>query len=133
MKHRRTLIARAVHAAVIAGTVTAGAGLTATAAFAQDEKLERVDEIIVTGSRLRRDRDFVEVSPVATVGMDEIQGLGFLTLEQTVNRMPQLRPDTTSSTNQYGGAAMSADLRGLGAVRTLVLVDGRRFIPAVNG
>ena len=49
---------------------------------------------------LRRDRDFVEVSPVATVGMDEIQGLGFLTMEQTVNRMPQLRPDTTASTNQ---------------------------------
>ena len=129
MNDRRNLIARAVHSAVIAGTVVAGAGFSAPAAFAQDEVLE---EVVVTGSRLRRDRDFVEVSPVATVGMDEIQGLGFLTMEQTVNRMPQLRPDTTASTNQYGGPAMSADLRGLGAVRTLVLVDGRRYIPAEN-
>ncbi len=33
--------------------------------------------------------------------------------------------------NQSGGTGvLSADLRGLGAVRTLVLVDGRRFIPA---
>ncbi len=129
MNHRQTLVSRAVHFAVLAGTATAAAGFTAPAAIAQEEALE---EVVVTGSRLRRDRDFVEVSPVATVGMDEIQGLGFLTMEQTVNRMPQLRPDTTASTNQYGGPAMSADLRGLGAVRTLVLVDGRRYIPAEN-
>jgi outer membrane receptor protein involved in Fe transport len=128
MNYRRTLIARAVHSAVIAGTLTAGAGLTATAAVAQDE--DSLEEIVVTGSRLRRDRDFVEVSPIATIDSAQIQDSGYLTLEQTVNRMPQLRPDTTSSTNQYGGAAMSADVRGLGAVRTLVLVDGRRFIPA---
>jgi outer membrane receptor protein involved in Fe transport len=114
---------------VIASTVTAGTGFTATVALAQEDALE---EIVVTGSRLRRDRDFVEVSPVATVGMDEIQGMGFLTMEQTLNRMPQLKADTTSSTNQYGGVAMSADLRGLGATRTLVLVDGRRYIPAEN-
>lgn len=129
MNHRRNLIARAVHSAVIAGTVAAGTGFPATSVLAQEEVLE---EVVVTGSRLRRDRDFVEVSPVATVGMDEIQNLGFLTMEQTVNRMPQLRPDTTASTNQYGGPAMSMDLRGLGAVRTLVLVDGRRYIPAEN-
>ena len=118
-----------MHSAVLASTVAVAAGFTAPAAVAQDEVLE---EVVVTGSRLRRDRDFVEVSPVATVGMDEIQGLGYLTMEQTVNRMPQLRPDTTASTNQYGGPAMTADLRGLGAERTLVLVDGRRYIPAEN-
>jgi len=129
MNHRRTLIARAVHCAVIASTVTAGVVITATTAIAQDEGLE---EIVVTGSHLRRERDFVEISPVATVAMDEIQGSGFLTLEQTLNRMPQLRGDATSSTNQWSGPAMTADLRGLGAVRTLVLVDGRRYIPAEN-
>lgn len=129
MNYRRSLMARAVHSALIAGTVTAGAGFTG-AAFAQQESA--LEEVVITGSRLRRDRDFVEVSPVATVDMEQIQGLGNLTLEQTVNRMPQLVPDTTSATNQYGGPAMSANLRGLGAVRTLVLVDGRRFIPAEN-
>ena len=131
MKHRLTPISRAVQCALIASTA-AGAGLTVTVANAQEADV--LEEIVVTGSRLRRDRDFVEISPVATVGMDEIQNSGFLTLEQTVNRMPQLRPETTSNSNQYGGAAMSADLRGLGRVRTLVLVDGRRYIPAeVNG
>ena len=129
MKHRRSLMARAVHGALIAGTVSAGTGFTGSALAQQESALE---EVVITGSRLRRDRDFIEVSPVATVDMEQIQGLGNLTLEQTLNRMPQLTPDTTSATNQYGGAAMSANLRGLGAVRTLVLVDGRRYIPAEN-
>ena len=127
MKHRLTPISRAVQCALIASTA-AGAGLTVTVANAQEADV--LEEVVVTGSRLRRDRDFVEISPVATVGMDEIHNSGFLTLEQTVNRMPQLRPESTSNSNQYGGAAMSADLRGLGRVRTLVLVDGRRYIPA---
>ena len=128
MKHRLTPISKAVQCALIASTA-AGAGLTVTVVNAQEEA-DVLEEVVVTGSRLRRDRDFVEISPVATVGMDEIHNSGFLTLEQTVNRMPQLRPESTSNSNQYGGAAMSADLRGLGRVRTLVLVDGRRYIPA---
>ena len=128
MNHRLTPISRAVQCALIA-SAAAGAGLTVTVANAQEEA-DILEEVVVTGSRLRRDRDFVEISPVATVGMDEIQNSGYLTLEQTVNRMPQLRPESTSNSNQYGGAAMSADLRGLGRVRTLVLVDGRRYIPA---
>ena len=127
MNHRLKPISQAVQCAVIA-SAAAGAGLTATVVNAEEAQI--VEEVIVTGSRLRRDRDFVEASPVATVSMDEILNSGYLTLEQTVNRMPQLKPDTTSSTNQYGGAAMSADLRGLGPSRTLVLVDGRRYIPA---
>jgi outer membrane receptor protein involved in Fe transport len=128
MNQHRSLMARAVHSALMASTVAAGAGF-AGVTVAQDDTLE---EVVITGSRLRRDRDFIEVSPVATIDSEQIQGLGNLTLEQTVNRMPQLRPDTNASTNQYGGPAMTADLRGLGAVRTLVLVDGRRYIPAEN-
>ena len=128
MNHRLTPISRAVQCALIA-SAAAGAGLTVTVANAQEEA-DILEEVVVTGSRLRRDRDFIEISPVATVGMDEIQNSGYLTLEQTVNRMPQLRPESTSNSNQYAGAAMSADLRGLGRVRTLVLVDGRRYIPA---
>lgn len=90
-----------------------------------------VEEIVVTGSRLRRDRDFVELSPVQTIGLEEIQASGNITLEETLNQYPQLVPSNTSVTNQSGGeGVLTSDLRGLGAVRTLVLVDGRRFIPA---
>jgi iron complex outermembrane recepter protein len=87
-------------------------------------------DIVVTGSRLIR-RDLVAPSPITTVGSETIQESGEVTLESTLNEFPQLAPDSTSTTNQSGGTGvLSVDLRSLGAVRTLVLVDGRRFIPA---
>ncbi|MFO0450669.1 MAG: TonB-dependent receptor domain-containing protein, partial [Pseudomonadota bacterium] len=99
-----------------AGTAAAGAGL---------------EEVVVTGSRLIRNRDFVAVSPVQSIDLAQIQDSGNVTLEDTLNKFPQLKPDNTGTTNQSGGTGvLSANLRGLGAVRTLVLVDGRRFVPA---
>jgi outer membrane receptor protein involved in Fe transport len=88
------------------------------------------DEIIVTGSRLIR-RDLVASSPITTLDAEQIQASGNVTLEDTLNEFPQIKPGNTGSTNQSGGAGiLTADLRGLGPVRTLVLVDGRRYIPA---
>ena len=98
MNHRLKPISQAVQCALIA-SAAAGAGLTATVANAEEPSI--VEEVIVTGSRLRRDRDFVEVSPVATIGMDEIQNLGYLTLEQTVNGCPsssRIPPPAPTST-----------------------------------
>ena len=100
------------------------------AAWAQDEPAASDDRIVVTGSRIVR-RDLVAPSPITTVDAEQIESSGYVTLEGVLNEYPQLAPDTTSSTNQSGGSGvLSADLRGLGAVRTLVLVDGRRFVPA---
>ncbi|MBT8099675.1 MAG: TonB-dependent receptor [Gammaproteobacteria bacterium] len=100
------------------------------AAQAQDDDDESVEEIVVTGSRLIR-QDYVAISPIATVDSDLIQNSGNPTLEETLNMYPQLNPDSTSSSNQSGGdGVLAPDLRGLGAVRTLLLVNGKRFIPA---
>ncbi|WP_169542477.1 TonB-dependent receptor plug domain-containing protein [Sphingomonas baiyangensis] len=96
---------------------------------AADPEPEQAEEITVTGSRLVR-RDLVATSPITTVGEELISDSGNVTLESTLNNFPQLTPDNTSTTNQSGGAGvLSVDLRSLGAVRTLVLVDGKRFIP----
>ncbi len=85
--------------------------------------------LVVTGSRLNR-RDLEASSPITTVGSEVLQAQGAVTLESSLNQFPQITPDTTSSTNQSGGSGvLSVDLRSLGAVRTLVLVDGRRYIP----
>ncbi len=88
------------------------------------------EDIVVTGSRLRR-RDLVSTSPITTVSSELLQDSGHITLEDTLNNFPQLAPDNTSTTNQSGGSGvLNVNLRSLGAVRTLVLVDGRRYIPA---
>ncbi len=98
---------------------------TATAATEASEA-----EIVITGSRLVR-RDLVATSPITTIDSAIIQDSGAVTLENVLNNFPQLAPDNTSTTNQSGGSGvLSVDLRSLGAVRTLVLVDGRRYIPA---
>lgn len=128
----RLSVRRAVRQALIAGCAVSTAVYLPVASAQQAEAgADTVEEIVVTGSRLRRARDLVAVSPVQTIGLEQIQSSGNVTLEDTLNEYPQLKPDNTSTTAQSGGTGvLSADLRGLGAVRTLVLVDGRRFVPA---
>ena len=111
-------------AIAIVGLIMPGAN----SAWAQEE--EAVEEIIVTGSRLVR-RDLDAPSPVVIVTDAAIRNSGNVTIEETLNEMPQLASDNTSSVNSGGGSGiLTADLRGLDAVRTLVLVNGRRFAPA---
>jgi outer membrane receptor protein involved in Fe transport len=87
-------------------------------------------EIVVTGSRLRRS-DLSAPSPTTVFGEQEIRLSGNVSLEKTLNEFPQLASGNTSTVNNGGGAGvLTANLRGLGATRTLVLVNGRRFIPA---
>ena len=134
MNMRSQVLRRAVSRALFTGLAVSAVGYGgAVSAQGQPgaDDATTIDEIRVTGSRLIRSRDFVEISPVQTIEFEELQSVGNLTLEETLNRFPQLAPDTTSSTNQSGGAGvLPANLRGLGAVRSLVLVDGRRFVPA---
>jgi len=97
-------------------------------ALAQEE--EAIEEVVVTGSRLVR-RDLNAASPVVVISDAQIRSAGNVTIEETLNEMPQLSSDNTSSVNSGGGSGiLTADLRGLDAVRTLVLVNGRRFAPA---
>ncbi len=119
----------AVRALLLASALSPVLLLQTGTAAAQDE--EAVEDVItVTGSRLAR-RDATAPSPVTTLDADQVITSGNVTIEDTLNQFPQVAPDTTSSTNQSGGAGvLSANLRGLGAVRTLVLVDGKRFTPA---
>ncbi|MFK7829562.1 MAG: TonB-dependent receptor plug domain-containing protein [Congregibacter sp.] len=95
--------------------------------LAQDEMIE---EVVVTGSRMVR-RDLEAPSPVVTLSAESVQYSGNVTIEETLNELPQLASDNTSSVNSGGGSGiLTADLRGLGPERTLVLVNGRRFTPA---
>jgi outer membrane receptor protein involved in Fe transport len=120
----------AVRRALLLSAVAVAAGQT-NLVSAQDTGAAPIDEVVVTGSRLVRSRDLVAASPVQTIDVGTLADSGSITLEETVNQFPQLNPDNTGTVNQSGGTGvLSADLRGLGAVRTLVLVNGRRYIPA---
>lgn len=112
-----------------------------TAAFAQQaapsstEVAETSDlqEIVVTGSHLRAS-GFTSPAPLTTIDDQTIVDRAPANVQEVLNEMPAFRP--AAQTSGASRAAVTAqgvqglpDLRGLGAVRTLTLVDGQRFVP----
>lgn len=91
------------------------------------ERVDESDVIIVTGSRIPRPNETSD-SPVQTARSQDFVITGVPGVEQTLNQLPQLVPGITNTSNNPGTGAATLDLRGLGSVRTLVLVNGRRWI-----
>jgi iron complex outermembrane recepter protein len=88
-----------------------------------------LEEVVVTGTRIAKP-DFEASAPTVSVNTEFLTNSGAVSLENKLNALPQLTPDvTTSSNNPSNGGFANLNLRGLGATRTLVLVDGRRAMP----
>lgn len=106
------------------------AAFAATSAYAQSEE---VQEVVVTGSRIAR-QDFVAASPIATVTGEQATANADVTLDTYLNTLPQVNPAGTTSSNNpsNNGGQSNINLRGLGANRNLVLVDGRRPMVSNN-
>jgi iron complex outermembrane recepter protein len=101
----------------------------ATSTLGQETELE---QIFVTGSRIARP-DFDSASPIVTVTQELFERTGSSTVETAINTLPQFVPGFTStSNNPANGGQANVQLRGLGSTSTLVLIDGKRLIPA-NG
>ena len=99
--------------------------------MAQDD--DQLEEITVTGSRIAK-RDAIAESPIFTVGQDEMEVSGYVTLDQYLNTLPQITPNISSqSNNPSSGGRAFIDLRGLGPSRNLVLIDGRRAVGQAAG
>ncbi len=84
------------------------------------------DEIIVTGSRLSQ-ANLSSSSPVLQVDSGEIDTRGVTRVEDLVNILPQAFASQTSDLANGATGTSSLNLRGLGSVRTLVLMDGKRL------
>lgn len=91
----------------------------ATSAAAEEPSV-----LIVTGSRIQR-RDFSSPSPIVTTSKEALQDSGNITLEATLNQLPQFTPSIGGG--QGTGGRVTLDLRGLGDNRNLILLDGRRL------
>lgn len=97
-------------------------------ASAQANSDEPGGEVVVTGSRLARP-DLTGTSPVIVVGAENIAlRAGSSNIENVLNDIPQVTATTSSTSNNPGGGVATVNLRGLGDQRTLVLVDGRRYM-----
>ncbi len=126
----RPILVRTTSAAVLATALFSGSAAFAQTTSAQSEdEASTGQEIIVTGSRIER-AGFDAPSPTTVIGDVELRQGQRPNLQQVLNDSPQFRPTTTPQVSVGNTSSGSApvDLRGLGAGRTLTLVNGRRFV-----
>jgi iron complex outermembrane receptor protein len=93
-----------------------------------------VEEVMVTGSRIVRD-GYQAPTPTTVIGAADIQTRAPANIADYINQLPSMGQatsprTTTNSAGTTGGGANLLNARGLGATRTLVLLDGRRVVSA---
>jgi iron complex outermembrane receptor protein len=119
-------VTRAVKLALFSGA--ASAAVTSTPVLAQETEAGELEQIVVTGSRIRR-VDAETASPVFTLDRTAIAETGVTTVGDLLQQIPSVSGAAINpQVNNGGGTGASAvELRGLGTQRTLVLLNGRRL------
>ena len=133
--NRSMLASGSLLAGLLAAAAPAGAQTLAqdqvrdsTESTDQTSPTPRDEEIVVTGSRIDRP-GFESPTPLLRVTADELSVASRPNIGAALADLPQFKAGQspqTSGTNAQAGR-FPVDLRGLGATRTLVLLDGRRF------
>ncbi|GAB4124402.1 MAG: hypothetical protein Kow00104_08870 [Rhodothalassiaceae bacterium] len=103
-----------------------------------------IEEVVVTGSRIRRN-PLASPQPILSLDAEEIEKTGQVSLGEFLQRLP-ISGSAINRTNNasgnlgfppdgggIGAGASEIDLRYLGSKRTLVLVDGKRWIKGTSG
>lgn len=134
-----TPLAQAIRIA-IAGAAGLSAALASSTSIAQ----EALDEVVITGSRIRQN-PLEERLPVLSVSADDYAASGATSIADFVQRLPiagsAINRTNNSSGNLgfppdgggIGAGAAEIDLRYLASKRVLVLVDGRRWVKGSSG
>ncbi len=125
-------------ALALSGATLANHAAAQQPAAADDQQPRSLEEITVTGSRIRRD-DFSSAQPTTVMENEYLQNLGVINLGQAMVGVPQNvnrnSPDANAGNNFFNGSTL-ANLRGLNpffGTRTLTLVDSRRHVPTNQG
>lgn len=120
--------------AILAVTVSQNASAQETPSTPSAEP-EKTDDIIVTGTRIRR-TDTTTAAPVTVIDKTAITDRGFISAAQALNQVTSNVPENPVSGgfgDAPGGGQQFPNLFGLGAGRTLTLVNGRRMVTSASG
>jgi len=140
---RRILLATTAAAIIPAQAWAHDAPADAVQAQAPDSETAKpgksdpsIPEIIVTGSRLTNP-NFTSPTPVQTLTTEQIQQRAPVQISDVINEMPAMRVSRSAAgsgrvADQQSGVQALTDLRGLGDVRTLTLVNGHRHVGTVS-
>jgi outer membrane receptor protein involved in Fe transport len=121
-------IRRALRALAIAGVASA-------ALMAEANAQAQPEEIVVTGSRLRRS-NATAPTPLAVESGESLRATGTVNISDLITQLPQVGVGTNNqnSTNSVRNAGINIlNLRSLGASRTLTLINGRRQVGGGQG
>jgi iron complex outermembrane receptor protein len=112
---------------------------TVTVQTASAQESEALEEVVVTGSRIRRD-PLNEAAAIMDISRDDINKSGSTNLGDALQNLPISGSAINSQFNVPGNSGFPQDgsgigagavelaIRNVGAKRTLVLVDGRRWV-----
>ncbi|WP_109125327.1 TonB-dependent receptor [Dyella sp. C11] len=132
--HRRRLLTLACLAAM-SGTAFAQQTLPGAATQADPKRASDLEAINVTGTRISN-INVISAVPTTVMTAEDIKSSGAVNVGDLLTTMPQLASTYTmgNSTRYIGTAGVQKmDLRNLGSARSLVLVNGRRFVGASAG
>ena len=105
-------------------------------AFAEEEpdepKIYELQEITVTGSRIKS-AETLAPAPIVVLSAEEIRAQGLASLGDVLQTLTVQSNAINTQANNGGDGSTRVSLRGLGSHRTLVLVNGRRFVPGGTG
>jgi outer membrane receptor protein involved in Fe transport len=109
-----------------------GENVTLRANLAIVPEAARLEEVVVTGSRIRR-KDLNTPAPVTMVSREQFVTSGKRSVADFLQALPEQGNAVNAQVNNGGGNANTdgstrINLRNLGTNRTLVLVNGRRFV-----
>ena len=127
---KTTRIAWAVNCVLLA---TGTSAVVSSQAFAEEAQAKDVERIAVTGSRIQR-QDMETASPVTVISADAIRAEGYTSVDQMLQAQTSMAGAAVGSTTNNGADGVAqVDLRGMGAERTLVLLNGRRMVNSGSG
>jgi outer membrane receptor protein involved in Fe transport len=95
-------------------------------------KRKAEEEITVTGSRIRR-KDLTTPAPVTVLTRQQLQNSSVANVGDFLQMMPEQGNAPNTQVNNGGNGTTQINLRSLDPRRTLVLVDGKRFVFSGSG
>ena len=95
-------------------------------------EIYELEEIAVTGSRIKS-AESLSPAPVVVLSGDEIKARGLASIGDVLQTLTVQSNAINTQANNGGDGTTRINLRGLGSSRTLVLVNGRRFVPGGTG
>jgi outer membrane receptor protein involved in Fe transport len=117
---------RLLASSMITGVAMAAVASSAVAQTAPDTSSTKVQEFVVTGSRIPQP-NLTSVSPVTAVTSAEIKSEGVTRVEDLINQLPQVLGSQGAFISNGASGTATINLRNLGSKRNLVLIDGVRL------